>query len=47
MTATKKTTESFGEKWGGPPLMKLVIESPEKLTESDLEEIVDMWKRKC
>ena len=27
-------------------LMKIVIESPEKLTDSDLEEIVDMWNRK-
>ena len=28
------------------PLMKIVIESPEKLTDSDLEEIDDMWNRK-
>ena len=27
-------------------LMKIVIESPEKLTDSNLEEIVDMWNRK-
>ena len=27
-------------------LMKIVIEYPEKLTDSDLEEIVDMWNRK-
>ena len=27
-------------------LMKIVIESPEKLTESDLEEIVDVMSRK-
>ena len=27
-------------------LMKIVIEFPEKLTDSDLEEIVDMWNRK-
>ena len=27
-------------------LMKIVIESPEKLTDSDLEEIVDVWNRK-
>ena len=27
-------------------LMKIVIESPEKLTDSDLEEIADMWNRK-
>ena len=27
-------------------LMKIVIESPEKLTDSDLEEIVDVWIRK-
>ena len=27
-------------------LIKIVIESPEKLTDSDLEEIVDMWNRK-
>ena len=26
--------------------MKIVIESPEKLTDSDLEEIVDVWNRK-
>ena len=26
--------------------MKIVIESPEKLTDSDLEEIVDLWNRK-
>ena len=26
--------------------MKIVIESPEKLTDSNLEEIVDMWNRK-
>ena len=29
-----------------PNLMKIVIESPEKLTDSDLEEIVDVWNRK-
>ena len=28
-----------------PPL-KIVIESSEKLTEGDLEEIVDLWNRK-
>ena len=28
-------------------LMKSFIESPDKLTDSDLEEIVDMWNRKC
>ena len=27
-------------------LMKIVIESPTKLTDSDLEEIVDVWNRK-
>ena len=27
-------------------LMKIVIESSEKLTDSDLEEIVDVWNRK-
>ena len=27
-------------------LMKIVIESPEKLTDSDLEDIVDVWNRK-
>ncbi len=27
-------------------LMKIVIESPEKLTDSDMEEIVDVWNRK-
>ena len=27
-------------------LTKIVIESPEKLTDSDLEEIVDVWNRK-
>ena len=27
-------------------LMKIVIKSPEKLTDSDLEEIVDVWNRK-
>ena len=27
-------------------LMKIVIESTEKLTDSDLEEIVDVWNRK-
>ena len=27
-------------------LMKIVIECPEKLTDSDLEEIVDVWNRK-
>ena len=27
-------------------LMKIVIESPETLTDSDLEEIVDVWNRK-
>ena len=27
-------------------IMKTVIESPEKLTDSDLEEIVDVWNRK-
>ena len=27
-------------------LMKIVIESPEKLTDSDLEEIADVWNRK-
>ena len=27
-------------------LMKIVIESREKLTDSDLEEIVDLWNRK-
>ena len=27
-------------------LMKIVVESPEKLTDSDLEEIVDVWNRK-
>ena len=26
--------------------MTIVIESPEKLTDSDLEEIVDVWNRK-
>ena len=26
--------------------MKIVIESPEKLTDRDLEEIVDVWNRK-
>ena len=26
--------------------LKIVIESPEKLTDSDLEEIVDVWHRK-
>ena len=26
--------------------MKIVIESPQKLTDSDLEEIVDVWNRK-
>ena len=26
--------------------MKIVIESPKKLTDSDLEEIVDVWNRK-
>ena len=26
--------------------MKIVIESPEKLTERDFEEIVDVWDRK-
>ena len=26
--------------------MKIVIESPEKLPKSDLEEIVDVWNRK-
>ena len=26
--------------------MKIIIESPEKLTDSDLEEVVDMWIRK-
>ena len=26
--------------------MKIVIESPEKLTDSDLEKIVDVWNRK-
>ena len=26
--------------------LKIVIESPEKLTDSDLEEIVDVWNRK-
>ena len=26
--------------------MKIVIESPEKLTDSDLEEIVEVWSRK-
>ena len=25
--------------------MKIVIESPEKLSDSDLEEIVDVWNR--
>ena len=28
-------------------LIKIVIESPEKLTDGDLEEIVDMWNRKA
>ena len=28
------------------PLLKIVIESPEKLTDSDLEENVDVWNRK-
>ena len=28
-------------------LMKLAIESPEKLSDSDLENIVDIWYRKC
>ena len=28
-------------------LMKIATESPEKLTDSDLEDIVDTWKRKC
>ena len=28
-------------------LMKIVIGSPEKLTDSYLEEIVDIWNRKC
>ena len=27
-------------------LMKIIIESPEKLTDNDLEDIVDMWSRK-
>ena len=27
-------------------LMTIVIESPEKLTDSDLEEIFDVWNRK-
>ena len=27
-------------------LMKIAIESPEKLSESDLENIVDIWYRK-
>ena len=27
-------------------LMKIAIESPEKLTDSDLEEIVEVWNRK-
>ena len=27
-------------------LMKIVIESPEKLTDSDFEEIIDVWNRK-
>ena len=27
-------------------LMKIAIESPDKLLDSDLEEIVDMWNRK-
>ena len=26
--------------------MKIVIESPEKLTDGGLEEIVDLWNRK-
>ena len=26
--------------------MKIVIESPEKLTDNDLEEIVDVWNKK-
>ena len=26
--------------------MKIVIEAPKKLTNSDLEEIVDVWNRK-
>ena len=27
-------------------LMKIIIESPEKITDSDLEEIVVVWNRK-
>ena len=27
-------------------LMKIAIESPDKLTDSDLEDIVDVWNRK-
>ena len=27
-------------------LMKIVTESPEKLTDNDLEEIVDVWNKK-
>ena len=27
-------------------LIKIVIESPNKLTDSDLEEVVDVWSRK-
>ena len=27
-------------------LMKIVMETPKKLTDSDLEEIVDVWNRK-
>ena len=27
-------------------LMKIVIETPKKITDSDLEEIVDVWNRK-
>ena len=27
--------------------MKIAIESPEKLTDNDVEDIVDTWSRKC
>ena len=44
------TTTNMCSNFGGfrcsPPLLKIVIESPEKLTNSDLEEIVDVWNRK-
>ena len=30
----------------GPALMKIVNECHEKLTDSDLEEIADVWNRK-